>query len=912
VRVTAPDGTTVPAQVSNGKVIFAARVPSVGYAVYDVEPIADTPAPSSDLRVSPTGLENAFYRVTLNDAGDVSSIFDKQANRELLSAPARLALSYDNPQQWPAWNMDWTQEQAAPKEYVSGPAKIRIVENGPVRVALEVTRETAGSRFIQTISLSAGDAGKRVEFGNVIDWSTRERNLKATFPLVASNEMATYNWDIGTIQRPSAQPKKFEVPSHQWIDLTDMSGKFGATILTNSKNGSDKPDDHTIRLTLIRTPGVSGGYPDQATQDIGHHEFTYGITGHVDGWRDAQTDWQGQRLNAPLLAFAATKHPGALGKSFSLVKISNPRIRILGMKKAEDSDELILRLVELDGKPQPDVHVTFAAPITAAREVNGQEQPVGDAHTESGELVTSFGAYQPRTFALKLATAPTTVNAIHTTPVALNYDQAVATNDGTPDKLGFDNKGNSLPAEMLPQQITFNDVVFHLASAKTGTPDALITKGQKLPLPAGDYNRVYILAASASGDQPADFEIAGHKTKLNIENWGGFVGQWNDRAWSSGDTSLGYGEMVGLKPAFIKRADLAWYASHHHDAAGKNVAYSYSYLFAYSLDLPAGAKTLTLPKNPNIRILAISVASEDAEAKPLQPLYDELPSTNAGAPDFTLSATGKASVSQGRTATARIIVLPRGSFDGDVKLTAVGLPSGVTASFNSPPATGAHTLTLSASPSAAAAASDFQVVGTSGDIKHEQTFHLKVTPILKGTIPVDLSLSYNVKAIYTDGSKFDPADSADAGGYSFSAKTLGAEQVGDEVTFKLGPANVPDAVSDKTVALPPSKFASVRVLATAVEGNQTRQHFTINYTDGTSTTATQSMSDWSGGADFHGESDAIEVPYRLASDGSIDGNPFHLWSYTFPTDPSKQLKSISLPSSRNVIVFAITLVPAGS
>ena len=912
VRVTGPDGSIVPSQVSNGKVIFSAKVPSVGYAVYDVEPIADAPGASSELNVTKNQLENAFYRVTLDSDGDVASIFDKQANRELLAAPARLALSYDNPEQWPAWNMDWKQEQAAPKEYVSGPAKIRIVEDGPARVALEVTRETAGSRFIQTISLSAGDAGKRVEFGNVIDWSTRERNLKATFPFVASNEMATYNWDIGTIDRPTAQPKKFEVPSHQWIDLTDMSGKFGATILTDAKNGSYKPDDHTLRLTLIRTPGVAGGYPDQATQDIGHHEFTYGIAGHAYGWRDAQTDWQAQRLNAPLLAFAATRHAGTLGKTFSLLKISNPRIRVLGMKKAENSNELILRLVELDGKPQQDVHVAFASSISSAREVNGQEQPMGEAHTDGGELVTSFGAYQPRTFALTLASAPTQVPTIHSEPVPLNYDFAAATNDGSAEKIGFDGKGNSLPAEMLPQQITFNDVVFHLGSAKTGSPDALVTKGQKLQLPTGNYNRVYILAASTSGDQLADFEVGGHKIKLNIENWGGFVGQWDDREWSSADTSLGYGEMVGLKPAFTKRADLAWYASHHHDAAGKNVAYGYSYLFAYSLDLPAGAKTLALPKNPNIRILAVSVASEDTEAKPLQPLYDELPSVSPGAPDFTLSATTTASVSQGRSSTGSIIVLPRGSFDGNVKLTAVGLPSGVTASFSSQPATGAHSFTLSATPSAVAAVSDFQIVGTSGDIRREQTIQLKVTPILKGTIPVDLSPSYNVNAIYSDGSKFDPANSADAGGYSFSTKTLGSEQVGDEVTFKLGPANAPDAVSGKTVLLPAGKFSSMRVLATAVEGNQTRQHFVINYTDGTSTTVTQNLSDWAGGAEFRGESEAIEVPYRLSSDGSIDGNPFHLWAYSFNVDPSKQVKSISLPSSRNVIVFAITLVPSGS
>ena len=78
----------------------------------------------------------------------------------------------------------------------------------------------------------------------------------------------------------------------------------------------------------------------------------------------------------------------------------------MALKKAEQSDEIIVRLVELDGKPQANVRVSFAAPITAAREVNGQEQPVGPATVTGGALVTSFTAYEPRTFAVKLATPP--------------------------------------------------------------------------------------------------------------------------------------------------------------------------------------------------------------------------------------------------------------------------------------------------------------------------------------------------------------------------------------------------------------------------------------------------------------------------------------------------------------------------
>jgi alpha-mannosidase len=651
VHVIGPDGKEAPAQISNGKVLFVARVPSVGYAVYDVQAAS---ASASALRVSENALENQYYRVKINQDGDVFSIFDKSIGWELLAGPARLAISYDNPEQWPAWNMDWDQEQAAPKAYVSGPAKIRVVENGPVRVAVEVSRETAGSRFVQIIRLSAGDAGKRVEFENAIDWNTRESNLKATFPLAASNRTATYNWDIGTIERPTAEPKKFEVPSHQWIDLTDISGVFGTTILTDCKNGSDKPSDNTIRLTLIRTPGTRGGYADQGTQDIGHHEFIYGIAGHGGDWRQGGGDWQGQRLNDPLIAFQTSPHAGALGREFSLIKVSSPRIRLLALKKAEQSDEIIVRVVELDGKPQTNVKVSFAAPIASAREVNGQEQPVGAATVSGGALVASFTAYQPRTFAVKLAAARARVAGVRSTPVSLKYDLAVASNDGAHSADGFDGKGNALPAEMLPAQITFNDVEFrlapatlpakviagntqyHLALPTNSGPNAVVAKGQTIELPTGRYNRIYVLAASAEGDQKASFKTGSRNVDVTVENWGGFIGQWDDRQWVAKEIPIGgqpgkiahddYSEMTGIKSGYIKRADLAWYCTHHHNAAGENVEYGYSYLFAYPMNLEPGAKTIQLPDNNKIRILAISVAEENPEVKPVEPLYDVLPS----------------------------------------------------------------------------------------------------------------------------------------------------------------------------------------------------------------------------------------------------------------------------------------------
>jgi alpha-mannosidase len=657
VRITDATGKEVPSQVENGKVLFLAKTPSVGYAVYSAVP-GPASSVASELKVTDSSLENARYRVKLNSDGDVASIFDKSLNKELLVAPMRLAISNDKPKVYPAWNMDFDQEQAPPRAYVGGPASVRIKEKGPVRVSLEVTRETEGSKFVQTVSLAAGDPGNRVEFGESIDWKTLSANLKAVIPLSASNENATYNWGIGTIQRPNANERQFEVASHRWIDLSDKSGTFGTTILTNFKNGSDKPNDNTIRLTLMRSPGIQppangrpSGYSDQANQDWGHHEIVFGLTGHAGDWRTAQTDWQAYRLNDPLIAFQTEKHNGPLGKSFSLVHLNNSRIRLLALKKAEESDEIILRMVELDGKPAPDVRVSFAGPIVAAREVNAQEQPVGATDITDGQLTSSFTPYQPRTFALRLGAPTTKLAAPKSHPVKLQYDLAIASNDDTQSAGGgIDGTGKAMPAEMLPSKINYGDVEFELAPAKTGTPNAVLAKGQTIALPEGHFNRIYILAASSDGDQRAPFAVGNTKVDLTIQDWTGFVGQWDTRLWKNQTernwaisanhavwppanleekekrpVSPHYPEdYTGLRPGYVKPANLAWYASHQHTPDGLNQPYQYSYLFAYALDASGNPKTLKLPNNDKIRILAISTADENPILETTQSLYETL------------------------------------------------------------------------------------------------------------------------------------------------------------------------------------------------------------------------------------------------------------------------------------------------
>jgi alpha-mannosidase len=650
VSVFGPDGKEVLAQREGDKVILVAKVPAVGWTVYDVtknrnralygESTLDIRLRSAnpDNRDPRATLDNARYRVSIDDAGDIASIFDKKSKREMLAAPARLALQTENPHDWPAWNMDWADQQKEPRGYVTGPATFRIVENGPARVAVEVTRETEGSRFMQTIRLAAGDGGNRIEIDNAIDWKTEAAALKATFPLTASNKFATYNWEVGTIERATNDEKKFEVASHQWFDLSDAKG--GVTALTDSKFGSDKPDDHTLRLTLLYTPGLSTNgraYSDQASQDWGHHEFVYGLASHAGDWRSEGTDWQAMRLSQPLIAFVSPKHPGSLGRKFSLLRVSSPRVRVLALKKAESGDDLIVRIVELDGKRQNDVRIGFASNVIAAREVNGQEIPIGKARVVDGRVVVSFTPYQLRTFAVRLGSSATKIRTPRSTSVALPFDRNVTSHDGAKSTAGFDAAGRAIPAEMLPRDIDYSGIHFHLGADSAA--NAVVAHGQSIALPAGDHKRLYLLAASSDGDQAASFVVGGKPVPLTIQDWTGYVGQWDNRLWTTKRETLPPRDDApsnapirtrmatvfnGLTPGFIKRAPIAWFASHRHTADGANEPYAYSYLFAYAIDLPPGALTITLPDNDKIRVLAATVSDEDATLVEAQPLYDTL------------------------------------------------------------------------------------------------------------------------------------------------------------------------------------------------------------------------------------------------------------------------------------------------
>lgn len=623
IVVVDPNGKVVPSQIiekkgNTVKFIFQAKLPSVGLTVFDVRKSLGTVNSNNNLKITNHSLENDFYKVEIDAQGNISSLYDKNCKRQLLSKPATLDLQSEKSEEWPAWNMNWSERKKPPFAYMNKDVSMRILENGPLRIALEIKRKAENSTITQILSLSEGEPGKQLIVNNNLDWQSTGLSLKAAFPLTAINNEATYNMGVGTIARGINNEKKFEVPSKQWFDQTDESGKFGVSILEDCKYGSDKPDSSNIRLTLIYSPKVNKRYIVQKSQDWGIHEFKYEIYAHKGDWREGLTPWQGSFINQPMIAFEADKHKGDNRKSMSLISISSPQVGLMALKKMENSDYYIVRVNELLGKDAQGMSIKFCGNIADAYEVNGQEQRIGNAKFSDNGLHFDISHYAIKSYAVKLTGNAKSPDIIKQVPVKLPYNLDAFSYDSNRDDGNMD-RLYSIPAELVPDTIVSNGVLFKMGNKDDEQNNAVACKGQTLTLPKGDYNSIYLLAASIN-DTIGNFNVNGKTIALPIQYWSGYIGQYYNRNFKPDGVTV-----ESISSPFVKKDNIAWFASHRHLAyPSENRTYEYSYLYRYKIDLPKNAKSITLPNNKAIRIFAITVAKDNvSKAISTQPLYDD-------------------------------------------------------------------------------------------------------------------------------------------------------------------------------------------------------------------------------------------------------------------------------------------------
>jgi alpha-mannosidase len=273
---------------------------------------------------------------------------------------------------------------------------------GPLRSTIRlVFTAPSGSSIIQDVALY--HAVHRIDFITNVEWHEERTLLKVAFPFAVKADIATYETQFGAIARPTiprtpAEKAKYEVPAQQWADMSEE--KFGVSLLNDCKYGYDAKG-HVLRLSLIRSPHFPHPQEpwwltDDAVTDQGTHHFTYSLLPHEGDWRVGETTQRARALNHPLIVIE-----GMLKRAVpALLSLSRRNIMVDSIKKAEDDDDLVLRLHEAHGR-NTRVTLTFAAPLQTIEETDMLESKPVRLASRVSQVPLHFRPFEIKTLKMK-------------------------------------------------------------------------------------------------------------------------------------------------------------------------------------------------------------------------------------------------------------------------------------------------------------------------------------------------------------------------------------------------------------------------------------------------------------------------------------------------------------------------------
>lgn len=632
VEVLDKKGKKYPCQVKrkSGKqltVVFTPDIDALSYKMFEIKPASEPCGIKTDLKITEHSLENSKYKLIFNKNGDIAYIYDKMLNRQIISSPIKMALLHDiGSLAYPSWEMRKEDLDKTAYCYANTP-KFDIVESGPARIAIRVTREAEYSVISQIISLEAG--GEYINVENFVDWKTRRTLLKAVFPTACKNELATYDLGLGVIKRGTNTEKLYEVPAQKWADLTDESNEFGVSVFSDSKYGWDKPNDHTLRLSCIHTPtGAFTKDARQDLQDLGRNIFSFAIYSHKNGFEEGTQKYSEIYAN-PLIAIQTdSRECRSNNDTISLASISNDAVILRAIKTNidENDDCVIIRVNEGNGKTQRNVSIKLEDyEISKAFELNGLEEEIKELKAYSHGVVISFKPFEIKTIKLVLKNAITRKPRERFRNIYLecNAPGITRANEEMRHTI-LQGAGFSLPYECLPEEmhcggVNFKFLPHYIDENEDNHNTVTVCRGQKIEI-GKKATRLYFIAGSTLGKQSVTFNVDGKKKiPLTIKPINEPISKW-DMAGLEQVADVNHNEKLGIEFEY----------THHPEGLIPEKAYFYM----YSINV-ANAKYVELPENNRIVILSMteikeysrsSIATkiEDTTSKDYS-FYDDIP-----------------------------------------------------------------------------------------------------------------------------------------------------------------------------------------------------------------------------------------------------------------------------------------------
>jgi len=378
-----PSGSSGAQAAHDGTGLAFLTAPSVGAA-----PIGSESCGSATLAQTGEGyaLENEKIKAILSPAGTVVSLETKADGRAYVdsASPANQLVIFDDPGD--AWDVDvYHLETRKPLP----PAQTcKVIEEGPLRVGLEFDYAFGPSRMTMRAFLAAGSG--HLEFECDVDWQHTHKMLKVEFPVLVHAMEATYEIAFGSLKRPTHfntpyDMGRFEVSGHRWMDLSEISA--GVALFTDSKYGYSV-QGNVMNISLLRSPTS----PDPVA-DKGRHFFRYALYPHPGDHVAAEVVRRAHEFNTPWLFV-----PGAVAKS--LMSVSSRDLVIDTVKKAEDSNALVIRLYEAHGA-RGKATLKVGVPFAKASKTNLLEEKPVPVAFKADEIEVEYRPFEIITLVLE-------------------------------------------------------------------------------------------------------------------------------------------------------------------------------------------------------------------------------------------------------------------------------------------------------------------------------------------------------------------------------------------------------------------------------------------------------------------------------------------------------------------------------
>lgn len=631
VSILDSTGKEIASQLVRGNgnkatVSFEATVPAMGYALYRAVE-KDNASYATTLKVDDANkvIENQFFKVTINPVtGNISSIIDKKNNnKEVVDTTGgqefnRFQFLSDTPRDFESWNIDYDDMSAAPTE-INTASSVTLVENGPAKATYKISKVSPSKASTIDEYITLYNDVNRIDTELKINWNEKQQMLKVALPVSVHPSNVTYDIAYGTIDRPAANTKgMFEVEGYKFADMSKDG--YGVSVLSDSKEGWDCPNG-VLRLSLLRSATDGrGGNTDPGLRDI-----KYSIYPHSGDWKTTDTELKSYEYDYPLTSVVTSSHTGDLASAASFGKAAaadnnvimsvfkKAEVRGIDQKNGEDrSNSYIVRLAETEGKDGSAATVTLPAKITSAKEVNLIEDTIKDAAAptlNNNQLTTTLNKYEIKTFLVtfdnsamfedqKTPSQPVDLSA------AYNLD-GISYNSNRKDG-DYTGKGESIPAELMPDKVTSEDVTYNLGPKAEGQKNIVQALGQTIDISnAGNHKYLFMLGNSTGGVGLGQFKVnySDGTSTSKIFNFAG----WKD--------------IIGFAQQSYVKDTIGLNLSHTHLTTGDTYDVQNNF-FVYKMPIdPAKTVTsITMPDASAIKVAAMSfvdgniVLSEDQQA----------------------------------------------------------------------------------------------------------------------------------------------------------------------------------------------------------------------------------------------------------------------------------------------------------